>query len=74
MSDLAMTRYLASKPIGSDLWVEPRDLQLSAEQFHSVVKNWISQSGGPGFRYLEGHQESKTGLRLYCKVKVQRTD
>jgi hypothetical protein len=73
MSDLAMTRFLASTPIGAFVWVQPKDLQLSGEQFHAVVQGWIANSGGPGFWCVENHRESQTGQRLYDRIRVQRT-
>lgn len=72
MSDLAMTRYLATKAVGATVWVSPEDLQLSEEQFHAAVQRWIAQDGGPGFSYLGNHRESETGQRRYDRVKVQR--
>ena len=73
MSDLAMTRFLATKAVGAQAWVSPEDLQLSEEQFHSAVKGWLMQHGGPGFSCLDTHRESQTGHRRYDRVKVQRT-
>ena len=76
MSDLAMTRFLAGKPIGSTVWVSARDLQLSPSQFHQAVKSWMAQHGGSDFAIVPGARNPHKlddGSGMYDMMQVQRT-
>ena len=72
MSDLAMTRFMASKAVGSRFWVRPVDLQMSPELFHASVQSWVASQGGGDFLIVKAHKPSDGSLR-YDMMMVERT-
>jgi hypothetical protein len=72
MSDLAMTRFLADTPLGAVVAVQPKDLDLSDEEFDAAVKGWLAVGGGSGFIAIRGNRGTQSGCRLYNMIAVQR--
>ena len=67
-----MTRFMATKAIGSRFWVKPENLQLSPEQFHSAVESWLPSRGGADFYIVDAHKPSD-GSNRYDMMVVERT-
>ncbi|QTN21504.1 hypothetical protein HZ992_15065 [Rhizobacter sp. AJA081-3] len=76
MSDLAMTRFLATKAVGDTTFVHPRDLQLSPSQFHQAVQSWMVQGGGSDFAITpipRNPHKPSDGSGMYDMLQVRRT-
>lgn len=73
MPESAISRFLASHPVGAIVWVKPEHLSLDPDAFDAAVRTWSESGGGSDFEFISAHPESQSGGRRFDMAKLKRT-